>query len=112
MKKNLSIAVGGFPSVNPTPLGDCLRPRMGDVVGVDNIHHREVCVLLGFAQRCVAQALRDRHDVAILVSTAWTVPVMSVLPSRDWIDKKRQPDRAADVTGFDRGYSLGIERWP
>jgi hypothetical protein len=34
-----------------------LRPRMRDIVGVDDVHHRKVGVLLGVAQRCVAQAL-------------------------------------------------------
>jgi hypothetical protein len=29
---------------------------MGDIVGVDDVHHRQMRVLLGVAQRCVAQA--------------------------------------------------------
>lgn len=36
---------------------------MSDVVRVNDVNHREVCIFLSIAQRCVPQAFRNRHDV-------------------------------------------------
>jgi hypothetical protein len=44
-----------------------LRPRMRNVIGVNDVHHRKVRVLLRVAQGCVTQTLRDRHDVGAVL---------------------------------------------
>ena len=54
---------------------------MGDVVSVDDVHHRKVRVLLSVAQRRVAQALRDCHDVGAVLEHVSRKPMAQTMRS-------------------------------
>ena len=75
---------------------------MGTVVSVDDIHHREVCVLLSGAQRRVPQTRRDRYYVgAVLQHVGCKAVSQSMRSHLDLNAGELQPDGE----GFQRGPS-------